>query len=236
LWSRLVRRRRQRAANQETAVLANLFYRNTRLLVLALCLIAVAGLSSYAVMPRLEDPVLSARAAFINTRFPGASPERVESAITERIEEELREISEIKELRSASRAGHSFIMIELRDDVYDVGNIWSRIRSKIDDAETTLPIEAGKPDFEMAKIRAYSAIVALAWDGGEDPSYAVLRRWTEQLEDELSSIAGTEEIDYFGEMHEEITVEFRAEDLAALGLTAQDVARQLKASDAKTSA
>ncbi len=224
--------------------MTNLFYRNTRLLMLALSLIAVAGLSSYAVMPRLEDPVLTARAAFVNTRFPGASPERVESLVTERIEEELREISEIKEVRSSSRAGHSFIMIELRDDVYEVGNIWSRIRSKIDDAETLLPQDAGKPDFELAKIRAYSTIVALAIESDEElsldsedkPSYAVLRRWTEQLEDELASVPGTEEIDYFGDMHEEIIVEFRAEDLAALGLTAADVARQLRASDAKTAA
>ena len=37
----------------------NLFYRNTRLLVLMICLILVAGLSSYYVLPRIEDPVVT---------------------------------------------------------------------------------------------------------------------------------------------------------------------------------
>ena len=36
-----------------------LFYRNTRLLVLVICLVLVAGVSSYLVLPRMEDPALT---------------------------------------------------------------------------------------------------------------------------------------------------------------------------------
>ena len=92
--------------------MSNLFFRNRRLLALAICLILVSGLSSYYVLPRMEDPILVSRVANVNTLLPGADAERVESLVTEKIEETLREIPEIKELRSNSRAGVSTISKE----------------------------------------------------------------------------------------------------------------------------
>ena len=67
--------------------MADLFYRNPRLLVLTICLILVAGLSSYSVLPRMEDPLTTERAANVNTLFPGADAERVESLVTDKLEE-----------------------------------------------------------------------------------------------------------------------------------------------------
>ena len=49
-----------------------LFYRNPRLLILAVSLIVVSGLSSFYVLPRMEDPQLTERAANVNTIYPGA--------------------------------------------------------------------------------------------------------------------------------------------------------------------
>ena len=89
------------------------YFRNPRLLVLTVSLILVAGLSSYMILPRMEDPILTQRVATINTVYPGADAERVEALITEPIEQELREIEEIKELRSRSRSGISLITVTL---------------------------------------------------------------------------------------------------------------------------
>ncbi len=216
--------------------MSNLFYRNPRLLILAVSLILVAGFSSFYVLPRMEDPLLTERAANVNTRFPGADAERVESLVTEKIEEELREIDEIKEIRSSSRAGISTIAIELRDDVYKVDSVWSRIRDKIDDFTPNLPDGAFEPEFDQLDIKAYALIVALSWDRDSEPNYAILRRLAEQLEDEVRTVAGTEKVELFGDPDEEILVQIRPADLAALRLTVSDVSQQLFASDAKVSA
>jgi multidrug efflux pump subunit AcrB len=217
--------------------MANYFYRNPRLLVLTIGLIVVSGLSSYYVLPRMEDPLLTQRAAKITTVFPGADATRVESLVTERLEEELREIEEIKELRSTSRAGVSTVLIELRDDVYQVEGVWSRVRNKMDDAAAKMPSGAKKPEFDDIRVRAYALIVALAWsEGGGEPNYAILRRLAERLEDELLGLAGTEQIDTFGDPREEIVVEIDPSRATQLGLTAMAVADQLKASDAKVAA
>ena len=98
--------------------MSNLFFRNPRLTALLIGLIIVAGGSSWYVMPRMEDPLLTERFALVNTVFPGADAERVEALVTEKLEDELREIEEIKKLRSVSRSGISTLTVELRDDVY----------------------------------------------------------------------------------------------------------------------
>ncbi len=216
--------------------MSSLFYNNRRLLTLAICLILVAGLSSYLVLPRMEDPVLTQRAAIINTFFPGASAERVEALVTEKLEEELQQIEEIKELRSSSRNGISAVSIELKDDIYLVDEVWSRVRSKLDDVEPLLPEDATDPDFDLLEVTAYASIVALVWDLPDPPNYAILRRQAEALEDRLRAISGTRDVDTYGDPKEEIVVEIRQDELAALGLTIADVTRQLQASDAKVSA
>lgn len=217
-------------------MLEGLFYRNRRLLILLIALITVAGLSSFYVLPRMEDPVLTKRSALVQTRFPGADATRVESLVSEKIEEELREIDEIKELRSISRSGMSTITIDLRDDVYEVDEVWSRIRDKIDDARVEFPAGAQEPDFEEMDVKAYALIVALVWDNPSPVNYAVLRRSAKQLEDRLRAISGTEDIDTFGDPDEEILVEIQPDRVAALGLSVEEIARQVEASDAKLTA
>ena len=216
--------------------MASLFYDNRRLLVLVIALIAVSGLSSFALLPRMEDPVLTQRVAVIDTIVPGAKADRVEALVTEPIEEELEEIPEIKELRSTSRSGISTITVELRDDVYESEEIWSRVRDKIDDAQPLLPPGALDPDFDQLEVTAYASVIALVWDAPGEPSYAVLRRQAEELEQRLRAVRGTREVDTFGDPDEEITVDIRQADLATLGLSVGDVARQIEASDSKVAA
>jgi multidrug efflux pump subunit AcrB len=150
---------------------------------------ALGGL--YYVLPRMEDPLLLERAAIINTAYPGADAAQVESLVTEPLEEELLEIEEIKEVRSDSRPGISTISIELRDDVYTVDEVWSRVRDRLDDARDEFPDGAGEPDFERLTVKAYALIVALAWDRSTDESpanFAILRRRAEQLKDRFKSL------------------------------------------------
>ena len=213
-----------------------LFYRNLRLLILTLVLIIVWGLSSYQLLPRLEDPELTSRGARVTTFLPGANPYRVESLVTEKIEEELREIEEIETLQSTSRKGTSNIVIELFDEVKDVERVWARIRDKVADASPQLPPGATEPEFENLEAKAYALIVALTWEQDNKPNYAILRRRAESLSDRLRALGGTEKVEIFGEPDEEIAVEIDQAELAMLGITARDLSQQIEASDAKVTA
>ena len=217
---------------------STLYVRDRRLLSLTICLIAVAGLAALMVLPRMEDPHLAQRAAMVYTGFPGASAERVEAMVTDRIEAEIQEVEEIKELRSTSRDGISTITIELKDNVTaaDTDNVWSRIRDRIDDATPKLPAGAEEPEFEKLKISAYALIVAITWDTESPPNYAILRRYAEELDDRLRAVSGTKDVELFGDPEEEILVTLDPAELSQRRLSVADVANQLTASDAKVSA
>ncbi len=216
--------------------MSDLFLRNPRLTMLVICLILVSGLSSVFLLPRMEDPKLVERAAFINTLYPGADPSRVESLVTEKIEDELHEIDEIKELRSSSQEGFSAISIELRDDIYDADRVWSKLRDRMDDVSNELPAGASKPEYVEIDFKAFALLAAVTWEADTPPNYSILRRWGLQLEDELRLIPGTEKIKTFGQPDEEIQVLLDSRQSTALGLSAVQISEQIRNSDSKIAA
>ncbi len=157
--------------------MSTLFYRNFQLLLLTISLIVVWGLAAFFTMPRLEDPVLTQRNALIKTAFPGATVERVETLVSDKIEEELSDIEEIKNLESTSRPGFSIISLELKDTVKgkDADEVWSRVRNRITDAIPQLPKEASRPKFEKLEIKANALIVALTWNLNQSTDYTIVK-------------------------------------------------------------
>jgi multidrug efflux pump subunit AcrB len=215
-----------------------LFYRNTRLLILTIILIAVWGVSSYFALPRLEDPELVSRFAVVKTFFPGADAERVENLVTEKIENKLTEIEEIDQYSSTSRAGSSIIQIELQDSVskQEVDAVWSRVRNKIDEAQVELPANITEPELEEGKFKAYALIAGLTWQQDEQPNYGILRRQAEVFKERLEGISGTEEVELLGDPDEEIIVEINPQALASYNLTATELSQQIAQSDSKIAA
>ena len=215
-----------------------LFYRNVRLLILTVILIFVWGISSYVALPRLEDPELVSRFAIVQTFWGGADAARVEALITEKIEDELIEIEEIKEYESTSSTGSSIIVIELKDTVTkeQVDGIWSRVQNKLDEVKPELPTGITEPELDKGKVKAFALITSLTWQQDETPNYGILNRQAEILKDRLKNLTGTEEVDIFGAREEEILVEVNPQVVASYNLTIADISRQIQQSDSKVAA
>ena len=212
------------------------FFTNIRLLILTIILILGWGLSAYQGLPRQEDPELVSRSAVVTTIFPGASAERVEALVTTLLEEEIAEIEEVDVISSISRVGFSSVTVELVDSVENAQPIWSRVRDEIDDAAAQFPAGAGEPELEETNMKAYTILTSLTWNLPNEPNYAVLRRYAEELGVIMRGGDGTEEVEFFGSPDEEILVEIDAAELVGIGLTPQQLANQVSLSDAKVSA
>ncbi|MEO0534157.1 MAG: efflux RND transporter permease subunit [Cyanobacteria bacterium P01_A01_bin.123] len=214
----------------------NLFYRNRQLLFLTLALVVVWGLSAFLTLPRMEDPEITQRFSTVTTFLPGASPERVETLITEKVEERLFELEEVESIESTSSLGISVVTVEIKEAIRNVDPVWAKVRSKIDDVVPELPPDASDPEYEDSTVSASALIVGLTWQLNAEPNYAILGRLIDGLEDDIRAIPGTDKLEIFGEPDEEITVEIAPAKLAQLGITAQQLAQQIQASDAKLSA
>ncbi len=211
-----------------------IFFRNGYLLWISIVVILVAGLSALNGLPRLEDPRITNRNPLIVASYPGASPERVESLITEKIEEALQDVPEIKKFESSSRAGVATITIELVDRIRRGENdaVFSKIRDKV--SAVPLPPGALPPVVdEQRGATAFTLITAFVWDFESEPQLGVLKRHAETFADLLRNVPGTEIVRIYGAPTEEITVTVDTDRLADLGLSATDVSQTISAADAK---
>ncbi|MFA0047149.1 efflux RND transporter permease subunit [Vibrio sp. 10N.261.51.F11] len=209
---------------------------NTRLLILMTALLMVSGISAFMTLPRAEDPVIINRYANITTSFPGASAERVETLVTEVIENKLRELSEVKLVSSTSRPGVSIVTLELNDTITEPEPVWSQARDKLSDIESILPAGAQSPDLDSDHTYAFTTIASLTWSGAGEPDRLTLGRYAKELAKRLRTLSGTEFVDEYGMPQEEIQISLRTADAAALGRSSANIAESLEGADAKNSA
>lgn len=190
-------------------------------------LIIFAGLNSLFSLPTYEDPIMSARWATIETHFPGAGATRVEALITEKLENQLTEIEEIKTTNSTSTAGISAIYIELAGNIIEVDGVWARIRDKISEAEKLFPEGARSSELTVISTPAYTLLFGLTGHPSYGNQLDLVGRLAKDLEHQLSNLPNTEDTEVYGVPEEEILVSVDVMTLASAGLTVSKVAQAI---------
>lgn len=219
-----------------SAKIAVRLYQDLRLSVLLLILVFGAGCIALLQMPRLEDPPLSKRGGTITTLLPGADASQVEATVTEKLEEELLELPELKKLSSQSRQGVSVLSFEFKEAIHDTEMALSRLRSRVQAAIAKLPPGASEPIVAEIESAAYSWIGALVCQPSTDLSPGQLSRLAQHLSDRLRELPGTKLTDLWGLQEEEVLVDIDASRAAQLGLSNAEIASCLNHTDAKQSA
>lgn len=215
-----------------------LFYRLPRLSILVI-LIALAGaIGSILTLGRQEDPTLIDRYGYVLTTLPGADAERIEATVTDPIETALRELPEVDEVQSSSRANVSQISIAIREDLNEteVDDAWTLIRAKVDSASARLPEGANVSEVKRLTVAASTMLVGLVWEGEGEPELAVMARYARSLGDRFQNLSGTEETDLYGLPREEVRIVIDPEALASAGLSMTQAAQIISAADAKAPA
>jgi multidrug efflux pump subunit AcrB len=216
-------------------MVAQFIFRHSRYFALLLLCVVAVGITSFSSIARQEDPTITNLRATITTPYPGATPDRVEALVTRPLEDELRKISEIDELKTVSNTGISFVNVKLLETLSDevLERAWSEVRDAMDDAAGQFPPGVGEPDFDNDRMSSFTAIVALSSDSDHDAPLSLLYRLAQDFADRARNLAGTKFVELFGEPREEIRVEIDEAALAARGLSLEQVAGALHAADVK---
>jgi multidrug efflux pump subunit AcrB len=192
--------------------------------------VLVMGLVSYVQMPREQDPEINFNFVNINTVLPGASAADVEELVTGPLEDALRNVQDIKFVSSSSRENVSDILVrfrELSESEFDkrVTDLRREIQSKANDE---LPADVEDPYvLEITTSNGFpTAMVVVAGQADDER----LRRQGKLIKEELERIAGVDRVQAFGFNEPELQVEVNPRALASRGLTAVDVADQLRES------
>ncbi len=183
--------------------------------------VTVWGLVALATLPRQEDPVIAWRLANVVTRLPGASPSRVETLITDVLEQTVKEVDEVSHVYSVSRSGVSLIQVQLGDEVTHVAPAWQKVRHKLAEASAKLPVGTIGPDLNDEVMGTFAVVAAIS---GKDFTFRQLKDQAEALKDELRYLPRTASTELFGTQQEVIQVELDQARLAAYHLSFDQVA------------
>jgi multidrug efflux pump len=183
----------------------------------------LSGLLAFFNMPRAKDPDFAMRTALLVTPFPGATPERIESLITIPLEEKIRQLSEIKHVRSRSMNGVSIMRIDVKDQYDNVTDVWNEVRRKI--KYVTLPDGAGKPEISEEYNAVYGTLISIT---GEGFSYAELEEIAKDVKSEFLQVQDVGQIALLGLQKQRIYIEFSNAKLSEIGLSPSQLGNILK--------
>jgi multidrug efflux pump subunit AcrB len=187
-------------------------------------LVVIAGAFAFQSLPKAQDPGFIVRTAVITTRFPGASPERVELLVTDKIEKKIQEMPEIDSIISESRTGISVIYANFKESYKIMRPIFDDLRRKVDVVTADLPQGAQTPEVNDEFGDVFGSVYTLSGDGF---SYAELKIVADELRDELLKEPDIAKVSIHGEQQEVIFVEYNNARLSELGLSPQQLSASL---------
>ena len=189
---------------------------NNRITGVALLVIMLAGISAYSSMPRNEDPGFVIRTALVQTFFPGASPERVEQLVTDKLEKVIQEIPELDAVRSESKTGASIIWVDIQERYKHMRPIWDNLRRKIEKATPELPEDIQGPYVNDEFGDVFGILITLIGDGF---SYSDLKDVADDVRDELLRLGDVAKVEITGYQEERVFVEYNNARLSELGIS-----------------
>ncbi len=187
------------------------------------------GLAAYSRIPVEYWQEVVLNTVNLTTVWSGASAEEVERLVTQKLEEELQSVADIKEMRSVSSANLSSIVIDFNEDldqieyegaVNDVRAAIDRVRDLPDAAEeTTL--------FEVTVSEVTPAVLVAVVDT-QGVGIVALREIAREVEDRVGDIPGVRRAEILGDREREVRVLIDRDVSARYGVTVPEVAARIR--------
>lgn len=177
--------------------------RNTTSVLVLFGIIAVLGLVAYLTIPKEANPEILIPIVAVNTVYPGVTPNDMETLVTQVIEDELNDISDIVELTSTSMEGYSSVIAEFELGM-DMDDALQQVRERVDLAKAELPEDAEEPmivEFNLAEFPIMQVNVAGAY------SLTRLKELGEDMQDRLEQIPSILEVQIAGGLEREVQVD-----------------------------
>lgn len=175
-------------------------------------IVVIAGLIAIQGIRKEVFPSFPSDTFTVTVPYPGSSPEEVEQGIVLRIEEVLRDIIGIKEIRSTASEGVGVVTVELEPGT-DIAKVLNQAKVRVDSIPA-FPLDAEEPIVEEVISRGFAMRVSVFGDLDETG----LKQLTEQVREEILDLEGISEIRVLGEREYEISIEVSSEALRRYNL------------------
>ncbi len=174
--------------------------------------------------PRVEFPYVN-----VMTVLEGASPDAIETDVTDTIEAQVNTISGIKSLSSQSFEGLSQIIIEF--GLNENADVKAQdVRDKVNLAIRDLPQDAEQPIIQ--KIDPDAEPILSVMLSGDMPTRDLTEFADKQIKERLQRVAGVGQVTILGGRKRQVRIWLDADKMRALNVTADDVVQALRRENA----
>lgn len=187
---------------------------------LLMIFILIMGLVSYLTIPRQMFPNFELSMIQVNASYPGASPQEIEEGILQKIEDELKDVTEIDRMVSRAFRNSGRVTLEIDPDE-DLAAVMDKVKLRVDGI-ATFPASMEPLVVYQQEFRQEVIDVALV---GDAPIYE-LKPIATDLESQLLELDNVSLVEQYAPEYE-IAIEVAPEVLREYGLTINDVSEAI---------
>ncbi len=181
---------------------------NPSVIYVMIAIFLLVGISSYFSMPREDFPEIKETKIYISTPFPGNTAEDIERLITDPLEDELKNVSNLVEILSTSQEDYAIITVEF-DEKITVAEARQKVKDEVDAVVSgeDWPLFNGakvEPNVFDLNISEEQPIMNINISG--DYPVAKLKEYGEYLEDEIENLKEIKGADIRGAQEREVEV------------------------------
>jgi HAE1 family hydrophobic/amphiphilic exporter-1 len=195
--------------------------------VVAMVALVIFGLFALLKLKTDEFPDVTPQFLTVGIVYPGASPDVVESEVLKPVEEQIGSISGVKRIIGKAYDGYSMIMIEFLFGK-DMNVASQEVRDAISSVRSDLPTEMKEPIIQKFN-NTDRPIVSIAISSSVLSPAELTRLADPGITRELRAIPGVADVQIFGKVERELTVEVDPHRLQASNVSVAQVVQALEA-------
>ena len=199
----------------------------SRTVLAMLVFILIAGSFAYRDIPKESQPDISIPIIYVTVSHDGISPEDAERLIIRPLEQEMRGIEGIKEMRSTGYEGGANVLLEFEAG-FDADSALQDVREQVDVAKGSLPTASEDPEVHEVNFSLFPVLVVIL--SGDVPD-RTLYRLARNLKDDLESLSAVLESKITGERKEMVEVLIDPVELESYGLDPATAANTVRGSN-----
>lgn len=193
------------------------------MVMVALC---VLGLFAYVRLGVEQMPDVSPPVAFIDVRYPGASPEAVEREVTKLVDESLNSIAGVKRIMSRAFEGRSQTSVEFSLNA-DMNRAMQDVRDRIAMIQGNFPRDAKPPTVARFNNDNSQPVVVMALLSKTRSARELSMLADQTVGKRLQRVEGVAQVNISGLATREVRIDLDATRLRAYGITPAEISKAL---------